>query len=108
MKPVSLNALALAGLLCAAALPAFADSSTGTTNPAMQGSGKNLPNGNVDGSAAPGTPASGTAKPIKPQDTGNPEGSTMGGMGGATNPENSKTHMGDGSGSEGADGSGTK
>ncbi|WP_407309585.1 hypothetical protein [Pseudomonas sp. nanlin1] len=107
MKSSSLNALALAGLLCAAALPALADSSTGTTNPATQGSGKNLPNGNVDGSAAPTSPG-GTTKAIKPQDTGNPEGSTMGGMGGATNPEKNKTDMGDGTGSEGADGSSTK
>ena len=97
----------LAGLLAAAAVPAMADNSTGPTNPAAKGTvpsavgvpsgtGTNMPNGNTDGSAAP---RDGTSTQIKPQNTGNPEGSSMGGA--VTKPESGSMDNGDGTGSEG-------
>lgn len=80
-------ALALTTLLSAGA---FADDSTGPTNPANpngaigttpaeigvpSGTGTRMQNGNTDGSAAPNMPAG--SQPIKPIG-GNPEGSSMG------------------------------
>ncbi|MFF7709271.1 hypothetical protein [Pseudomonas sp. NPDC007930] len=95
---------ALLGLSCASA---FADASTGTTNPAPKGTnpssvgvpsgtGTAMPNGNTDGSAAPREPTSGDV--LKPQSGGNPEGSSMGG---ATQPNNGMGGMKDGNGGEG-------
>ena len=103
MKMTRLAALTFAGLLCSSALPAFADDSTGPTNPAAKGTNPaavgvpsgtdaTLPNRNVDGSTAP---RNGTSSDVKPQDTGNPEGSSMGGS--STKPDASK---GDGHGSD--------
>ena len=105
LKPLA--TLALASLVGMAALPAFADNSTGPTNPAAKGTdpaavgvpsgtGSSMPNGNVDGSAAP---RDGTSSEIKPQNTGNPEGSSMGGD--ATKPQTGTPDKVDGSGSEG-------
>ena len=102
-----INAILLAGLLSTTAVSAMADNSTGPTNPAAKGTvpsavgvpsgtGTNMSNGNTDGSAAP---RDGTSTQIKPQNTGNPEGSSMGGT--ATKPESGSHDMGDGTGSEG-------
>jgi len=106
MKNVRITTLLLSGLLASAALPALADNSTGPTNPGQgtapssvgvpTGTGTNLPNGNTDGSA---TPRDGTSTQIKPQNTGNPEGSSMGGA--VTKPDAGSHDMGDGTGSEG-------
>lgn len=107
MNKAHTSALLLSGLLACTSLSALADNSTGPTNPTGKGTapatigvpsgtGSNLPNGNTDGSAAP---RDGTSTQIKPQNTGNPEGSSMGGA--ATKPDSGAHDMGDGTGSEG-------
>lgn len=89
MKTVHWATLALTALLGASALPALADDSTGPTNPAAtgtvpaeigvpSGTGTRMENGNVDGSAAPRAPGEGGTVKIKPQESGNAEGSSMG------------------------------
>lgn len=103
MKITSLALAATFGLFSAGA---FADASTGTTQPAPKGSdpssvgvpsgsGSGMPNGNTDGSATPRAPGNGMGKP---QNGGNPEGSSMG----ATEPQNSRDAIQKGgTGSEG-------
>ncbi|MBD8594581.1 hypothetical protein IFT75_14275 [Pseudomonas sp. CFBP 8758] len=97
----------LAGLLAAAAVPAMADNSTGPTNPAAKGTvpsavgvpagtDSGMTNRNTDGTAAP---RNGTSTDIKPQNTGNPEGSSMGSA--VTKPGSGTMDGGDGTGSEG-------
>lgn len=107
MKNTRMTAVLLAAALTASTGWAVADNSTGPTNPAAKGTvpaeigvpsgtSTNMPNGNTDGSASP---RNGTSTQIKPQNTGNPEGSSMGGA--VTKPDAGSHDMGDGTGSEG-------
>ncbi|PVZ20190.1 MULTISPECIES: hypothetical protein [unclassified Pseudomonas] len=106
MKITSLALAATLGLFSAGAM---ADASTGTTHPAPKGSdpssvgvpsgsGSAMPNGNTDGSATPRASGTSGSGMDKPQNGGNPEGSSMG----TTEPQNTRDAIQNGgTGSEG-------
>ncbi|MBD1551280.1 hypothetical protein [Pseudomonas typographi] len=110
MKTTRLSSLCLTALLGLSSAGAFADASTGPTNPTSKGDTPGAVStppgtGNPAGAATDPAPGNGTSDGLKPQTGGNPEGSSMGGD--TTRPLNGVNGIQKGgTGSEGGKGGG--